>query len=550
MRSGRVYLLLITGELADAKEFISNHYPGRECVVLSKRELREAGWRGQIKALSKIRGEALVFFRQSLSELQEPQLALWSAALHHCHYTVLADSSGRALVSTRWTLIRVLPRTVASALSDLLVFVAGWCLLRMLRSQPRSISAQLHRHAGADLVYLYPFPLDTQLAGGQLSHVKGFLGGVALAGARCEVFSGRSLPVQESPVNIVPAKRSLFLFHESKLLSYNLRLALTVHRALRRRRSAVLYQRHTRFIVVGALLSTIAGFPFILEYNGSEVWVANHWDPARFRSWLRLCEDVSLERAQLIVVVSEALKQELLQRGIPENRVLLNPNGVDPAAFQPGRGGDEIRMELGLKASDIVVGFIGTFNYWHGITVLEQAIHQLLQDQARDDVIPKLRFLLVGDGLLRAEMRDHLGSYLGSKVFFTGVVPHARIAGYLDAADILVSPHVPMPDGRPFFGSPTKIFEYMAMAKGIIASNLDQLSSVLKHGRSAWLVRPGDAAELASAIVLLARDPALRSQLGQNARAAASAEHTWRQNAERVLARISASSHHELRLPT
>jgi glycosyltransferase involved in cell wall biosynthesis len=248
----------------------------------------------------------------------------------------------------------------------------------------------------------------------------------------------------------------------------------------------------------------------------------------------------------LIVVVSEALKQDLLGRGIAEGRILVNPNAVDPDVFQPGCGGDEVRRQVGLTASDVVVGFLGTFHYWHGIKVLEQAIQQLVRDEATDEVIGKLRFLLVGEGLLRVEMISHLEPYVGSRVFFTGLIPHGQIPAYLDAADILVSPHVRMPEGQPFFGSPTKIFEYMAMEKGIVASNLDQLSHVLKHERSAWLVEPGDVSELASAIVLLARNPVLRHQLGQNARASALAEHTWRQNAERVLACVRTSAAGEI----
>ncbi len=54
-----------------------------------------------------------------------------------------------------------------------------------------------------------------------------------------------------------------------------------------------------------------------------------------------------------------------------------------------------------------------------------------------------------------------------------------------------------MPDGSRFFGSPTKLFEYMAMGKGIVASRLDQLAEVLEHDQTAWLVTPGDVEELA-----------------------------------------------------
>ena len=64
------------------------------------------------------------------------------------------------------------------------------------------------------------------------------------------------------------------------------------------------------------------------------------------------------------------------------------------------------------------------------------------------------------------------------------------------ACDLLASPHVPNSDGTPFFGSPTKLFEYMAMGKGIIASDLDQIGEVLEHDHTAWMVKPGDAESL------------------------------------------------------
>jgi glycosyltransferase involved in cell wall biosynthesis len=330
----------------------------------------------------------------------------------------------------------------------------------------------------------------------------------------------------------------MFLFRESLMLSYNLRFAMQVRKMLRASEARALYQRHGRFVVAGALLSRWLGVPLVLEYNGSETWLADFWDPARFRSWLRLCEEVSLSRAHLIVVVSEVLRQDLVRRGIPEDRILVSPNAVDPAVFHPDCGGPELRRQLGFNESDIVVSFVGTFSHWHGVEVLGGAIRQLLQEQSGADEIPgRLRFLLIGEGPLYAETRRGLES-LPSQVLFTGLLPHSQIPAHLDAADILVSPHVPMPDGRPFFGSPTKLFEYMAMGKAIIASNLDQLAHVLSHGQSAWLVEPGNVAELASAILLLARNQELRGRLGLTARASAIADHTWKQNAERVLHRV------------
>jgi glycosyltransferase involved in cell wall biosynthesis len=104
-----------------------------------------------------------------------------------------------------------------------------------------------------------------------------------------------------------------------------------------------------------------------------------------------------------------------------------------------------------------------------------------------------------------------------------------------------VSPQVPNEDGLPFFGSPTKLFEYMAMEKAIVASDLAQLSRVLCHGSTAWMVTPGSDAELVGAIEYLAGRPELRSLLGRNARAAALQRHTWRQNAIRLLSQTNLS---------
>ena len=59
-------------------------------------------------------------------------------------------------------------------------------------------------------------------------------------------------------------------------------------------------------------------------------------------------------------------------------------------------------------------------------------------------------------------------------------------------SDVLVSPHVANADGTPFFGSPTKIFEYMGLGKPIVASDLNQIGEVIEHERSGLLCPPGD----------------------------------------------------------
>ena len=130
------------------------------------------------------------------------------------------------------------------------------------------------------------------------------------------------------------------------------------------------YQRHCRFAIAGALLSRRLKVPLILEYNGPEGWIADHWDPTPFRSWIRLCEEVTLRSAARIIVVSEVLRAELSERGIPADRIRVNPNAVDPDYFYPGRGREAGRRELDVAPDEVLIGFAGSFSLWHGIEIL------------------------------------------------------------------------------------------------------------------------------------------------------------------------------------
>jgi glycosyltransferase involved in cell wall biosynthesis len=236
---------------------------------------------------------------------------------------------------------------------------------------------------------------------------------------------------------------------------------------------------------------------------------------------------LNLRAAARIFVVSEVERRNLEARGVPSAKIVVNPNGVDTERFRPGIGGAVVRNELGIGEDEVVAGFVGTFGPWHGVVQLAEAIRR---------VPPDARFLLVGSGSLHGEVERILRAEVASRrVIFTGTVAHERVPQLLDACDILVSPHIPLADGSDFFGSPTKVFEYMAMGKGIVASRLGQIGEVLEADETALLVEPGNIDELARAIVKLIESRDLRERLGTRAREVALGRHTWRRNARRVL---------------
>jgi glycosyltransferase involved in cell wall biosynthesis len=545
MSKETVYLLILSGESETAQRFVAVRFPGHPVTLLSKRDLREGGWKTKIRQLLAARGKALVIFSSSLLNQRERLLFLCAGFVHQCRQTVLADAEGRSRVCTRSRLLALVPKILLSAFLDLLVLAFTWISARALllflkhRAKPSPSAV-----SDLDIALLDPF-FEPATPGGAMSYLDGTLSGLSQVSATCEVFSGRQLPVECYPVQVVPCPRRLYLFRECQSLAYNLRFALHVWKKSQRRMPRIWYQRHGRLVLSGALISWLTGRPLALEYQASEVWLADNWDPARFRSWLRLCEDVSIAASTYIVVLCDALRDELIARGYPAERIIVNPAAVNPECFRPGCGGSEVRRQLGLAPQHTLVTFVGSFSYYHGIPVLARAITTLLKrqkDGKEASALANLRFMLVGDGLLRSETEETLSKVEGSQaVIFTGAVPHASVPSYLDASDILVSPQVPNPDGKPFFGSPSKLFEYMAMEKAIVASNMDQLSSVLSHAHTAWMVTPGRDAELASAIEYLAARPELRRLLGQNARATALQRHTWRQNGIRFLSQTDLS---------
>jgi len=521
-----VYLYVWSGNAKRALDLVHNRYAGFKIEEFPHRRLRESTFIQRIRLLRRFRGWAVVFFVASLEDFKHQQLIRCVHLLHRCRETILCDGAGRWQSTRSLHLFRCIPRISWSLLVDTMTLVSWWFYLHLRLTRTTQVDSS-RNNTQPKVAYLIPSLASMGSSGGAISHIRGFLYALKAAGKTCRVFTGTQLAQDAFENEIVGAGSRPYLFWEAATLSYNLSFARGVQARLSRAVPSAFYQRHSPFVIAGALLSSRMKVPLVLEYNGPQGWIAQHWDPTPFRSWIRLCEEVSLRAAARIVVVSEALQSELIGRGIPAGRIRVNPNGVDPDVFCPGPARESAREELGIAPQEVLVGFAGSFSLWHGIEVLEQAIIRLMSNPQPC----RLRFVLMGNGLLHGEMRSALAVYeAAGAVIFTGLLPSDKIVEYLDACDILVSPHISMPDGSRFFGSPTKLFEYMAMGKPIVASRLEQLAEVLEDGRTASLVSPGDVNELADAILRLALDPTKREELGIAARKVAIQRYTWSRN--------------------
>jgi glycosyltransferase involved in cell wall biosynthesis len=372
--------------------------------------------------------------------------------------------------------------------------------------------------------------------GGSVGHIAGVLNNLDGFGEKPVFISSDAIPTTRADIETYvvwpsPAFRD---FGELWSASVNEHFLARVREFVGQREVRFVYQRYSHNNFTGLAFSTERHVPFVLEYNGSEVWMARNWgSPLKYEDLAEKIEIANLRAADLIVVVSKAMRDELVERGIEAAKILVNPNGVDPERYAPDVDGLGVREALGL-GERTVIGFIGTFGRWHGAEVLADAYGRLLA--ARPELRDTTRLLMVGDGVTMPEVREAVtGHGIGEQVVLTGLVPQMEGPAHLAAMDILASPHVPNPDGTPFFGSPTKLFEYMAMGRGIVASDLDQIGEVLDHDATAWMVEPGDIDSLAAGLETLIDDPKRRARLGAAAREEALAHYTWREHTRRIV---------------
>jgi glycosyltransferase involved in cell wall biosynthesis len=330
--------------------------------------------------------------------------------------------------------------------------------------------------------------------------------------------------------------RRFWDFREAPCLAFNGEVMERIEHDLEGGSLGWIYQRYSLHNFAGAWAAMRMNLPLVLEYNGSEVWMGEHWGSGlRWPGLANRIERLNLQIADLVVVVSEASRAELVARGVNAHKILVNPNGVDADRYSPDVAACKVRSALGWDGKT-VIGFIGTFGRWHGAEVLVEAFARLCTQRLGDD---SLRLLLIGDGPTRP-LCEQLAHEWGvaDRVWFPGLVAQLEGPQWLAACDVLVAPHVPNGDGSAFFGSPTKVFEYMAMQRPIVASRLGQLDELLRHAQTAWLVAPGDVVALADGLDAVLRDPAMGECMARHARQEVLEKYTWRAHTRRIVEKL------------
>lgn len=410
---------------------------------------------------------------------------------------------------------------------------------------------------GARILYLDANISLGAAVGGSVGHTAGVIGGFLDNAFEVDYASLKSLPTDRAGARWLKLQPDGLLAMPAELNFYPYAEAIE-ERIVPLHSSnpwSFIYQRFSLHDFTGPHLGRRLNVPVVVEFNGSEAWASANWGTRlRLHGAAEKAEAVALDAADLIVTVSDELGDELKRRRIPDSRILVYPNCVDPAAFDSTRFSTDdlvdLKRQYGIPKDALVAGFIGTFGQWHGIEFLAECIRDLARNDAAWLERSKLHFMLVGDGLKMPEVRRLVGSpEVARFVTLTGLVAQSEAPRYLAGADLLLSPHVPNADGSGFFGSPTKLFEYMAMEKPIVASALGQIEDVIT-GRGATrlgalppgagapcglLYEPGNAKAFKDTLRRVVDDMPAAAGVAKAARAEVLNRYTWRRHVDAIL---------------
>lgn len=331
----------------------------------------------------------------------------------------------------------------------------------------------------------------------------------------------------KSPVRGFLKKKLWRYLNQINALFANVRYLKNEWKIITHEKPDVILVRYNLLNFSLAIVALLKKVPFILEVNAPMAYESRKFAEYSFRIPLipELIEKMYLRIANRVIVVSRELRAYYKSWHLPEQKLIFIPNGVDEHRFHPEIAAENTRTKLGLN-NKIVVGFIGSFHYWHG---LENLLHFIKLTLSR---FHNVAFLLVGDGPLKRDLERIFKNHeFDKRVIFAGYVPHDEIPAHLAAMDIVLAPY---PRLEFFYYSPLKIFEYLAAGKAVVASRIGQIQEIIQDGINGALFEPDNFEDLQEQLFALIEKNGYRQQLGRNGREMILQKYTWNHTAEKI----------------
>lgn len=274
----------------------------------------------------------------------------------------------------------------------------------------------------------------------------------------------------------------------------------------------------------GALLQAMGwvfqrhGIPWILETNSLQ-WkeAAEERDSLVLQRTARRIEFASYRACDVLVPVSESLRDLLAERGVDSTKMVVVPNGVDISYFDPSRHEPNRTFNEGF-----VVGFVGALSEWQALPLLFRAVRKL-----RDEGL-NIRVRVVGDGHAREAWEEKARALrLENYVDFVGYQPHEEVPSHISGFDVGYSGPVQLATGNMYM-SPLKLYEYLSMETPVVAAAYEDATRLLANKEIGYLFEPENIQDLVRALREAYADQGKELQRrGEMGRELIRADHSW-----------------------
>lgn len=267
---------------------------------------------------------------------------------------------------------------------------------------------------------------------------------------------------------------------------------------------------HPMNSLAGMIAKRVKGCKMVLDCDDYEA-ATNFFKTTWQKSIVAFFEDRMPHVADCVTTHSSFLRNRLLELGVPSNKILHLPNGVDKVRFGEVDQGrlSGLRASLGLLNKRVIV-YVGSLTaHAHAVDLLLQAFQQVRQS------IPNAVLLIVGGGENYRNLH-YMAQTLGisDAVIFCGRVPPESVKYYYRLAEVAVDPVYDTPAARARF--PIKLFESWATGVPFVTGDVGDRRSLLEEPPAGVVVPPGDATALANAIVHVLNHPEWAERIRRN----------------------------------
>lgn len=278
--------------------------------------------------------------------------------------------------------------------------------------------------------------------------------------------------------------------------SYRMLIAL-----LRSLKPEIVHTHSSKAGILGRAAAYKLGIPAVHTIHGA----AFHYGQSRLahRTYVR-AEKWAAKRTAKFITVCDAMIDQYVEAGVaPREKFTTIYSGMDVEPFlTPPRDPQQVRAELGLSPDHVVVGKIARLFHLKGHEYVVQAARAVI------DACPQVRFLFVGDGVLRESLEHEIARQEMSDHFiFAGLVPPTQVPELIHAMDVVV--HT-----SEWEGLARVLPQGLIAGKPVVSYDIDGAKEVVLPGETGYLLPPRSIDEVSQALIELVRDQELRNRMG------------------------------------